>query len=136
DDLPIEGALFAAFVRSPLAHGRIASVDAAEAAAAPGVVAVFSAADLGLPPLPPMGMYPQIMGRPPLAEGVVRFVGEAVAVVLAETRVQAADAAGLVAVDYEPLPVVGDPEAALEPGSPLLHPGHGSHVVRHAVGGS
>jgi aerobic carbon-monoxide dehydrogenase large subunit len=129
DDLPLEGVLSAAFVRSPLAHGRIQSVDVSEAAAEPGVVGVFTAADLGLAPIPPMGMYPQAMGRPPLADGVVRFVGEAVAVVVAESRTQATDATGLVVVDYDPLPPLVNPLHALEPGSPILFPEHGSNLV-------
>jgi len=114
-DLPFSGAAAVAFVRSSVAHARLGPVDADEARGAPGVVAVFTSADVDLAPLPPdMGMLNQQMTRPLLADGVVRYVGEAIAMVVAETAAQAADAAELVAVDYEPLPVVVDPEEALK----------------------
>src|SRR6266536_2809730 len=112
DDLPVPGALHAAFVRSVMAHARIGVTDTAEAAAMPGVVAALTAADLDLPLLPP-GLGPAGFARPPLAGEVVRFMGEAVAVVVAATREQALDAVEAVQVDYEPLPVVTDPVAAL-----------------------
>ncbi|HZD37538.1 MAG TPA: xanthine dehydrogenase family protein molybdopterin-binding subunit [Actinomycetes bacterium] len=131
DDLAIPGALHAVFVRSAVAHARITGLDTSEAAAMPGVVAVLTAADLDLPPLDP-GMGPAELARPPLARDVVRFLGEAVAVVVAATREQALDAAELVAVDYDPLPVVTDPAAAVEPDAPLLFPDHGSNVAVEA----
>jgi carbon-monoxide dehydrogenase large subunit len=131
DDLAIPGALHAVFVRSVVAHARIGGLDTSEAAGMPGVVAVLEAADLDLPPLPP-GMGPRDLARPPLARDVVRFLGEAVAVVVAATREQALDAAELVSVEYEPLPVVTDPAAAVEPGAPLLFPELGSNVVVEA----
>src|SRR6266511_4076690 len=96
-----------------------------------GVVAVLTAADLDLPPMPP-GMGPADFARPALAREVVRFLGEAVAVVVAATREQALDAAEAVAVEYEPLPVVTDPVAAVEPDAPLLFPDHGSNVAVEA----
>ena len=99
DDLEIPGALHAVFVRSVVAHARIGGLDTSEAAGMPGVAAVFTAADLDLPPIPP-GMGPPVFSRPPLARDVVRFIGEAVAVVVAATREQALDAAEVVAVDY------------------------------------
>ena len=108
DDLVPPGALHAVFVRAPLAHGRILAIDPAPAAAMPGVAGVFTAADLDLPPLP-AGGAPAAMARPVLATGTVRFLGEAVAVVVAATRAQAVDAAEAVEVDYEPLEVVTDP---------------------------
>ena len=74
-------------------------------------------------------MLPPAFNRPPLADGVVRFVGDIVAAVVAETRAQAVDAAEMVIVDYDPLPVVVDPEAALEDGAPVLFPEHGSNVA-------
>ncbi|MFL5880885.1 MAG: xanthine dehydrogenase family protein molybdopterin-binding subunit, partial [Actinomycetota bacterium] len=89
------------------------------AAGMAGVAGVFSAADLDLPPLP-AGAAPAAMARPVLAAETVRFLGEAVAVVVAETRAQALDAAEAVEVDYEPLPVVTDPEAALAADAPRL----------------
>jgi len=106
----LDGALYATFVRSTLAHGTI-TVDAAEARNADGVVAVFTAADLDVGPLPPvMPMINGAMGRPLLATDRVRFVGEPVAVVVTERAAQGVDAAEQVWVDYEPLPVVVDPE--------------------------
>jgi carbon-monoxide dehydrogenase large subunit len=119
DDLVPPGALHAVFVRAPLAHGRILVIDPAPAAAMPGVAGVFTAADLDLPPLP-AGGAPAAMARPVLATGTVRFLGEAVAVVVAATRAQAIDAAEAVEVDYEPLEVVTDPLAALAADAPRL----------------
>ena len=119
DDLAPPGALQAVFIRAPLAHGRILGIDPTAAAGMAGVAGVFSAADLDLPPLP-AGAAPAAMARPVLAAETVRFLGEAVAVVVAETRAQGLDAAEAVEVDYEPLPVVTDPEAALAADAPRL----------------
>src|SRR6266542_4405628 len=121
DDLAIPGALHAVFVRSVVAHACITGLDTGEAAGMPGVVAVLTAADLDLPPMPP-GMGPADFARPALAREVVRFLGEAVAVVVAATREQALDAAEAVAVEYEPLPVVTDPVAAVEPDTAVAAP--------------
>jgi len=128
EDLQMPGALHAAFVRSAVAHGRIDAIDTEEATAAPGVVGVYTAADLDLGTLPDGGTG-AVFARHPLASDRVRFLGEVVAVVLAESRAEAIDAAELVSVDIDPLPVVTDPEAALEPGAPLLFPDQGSNVV-------
>ena len=87
----------------------------------PGVAGVWTAADLNLPPMPASGA-PDAMARPVLATGTVRFLGEAVAVVVADTRAQAIDAAEAVDVDYEPLEVVTDPRAALADGAPGCSP--------------
>jgi carbon-monoxide dehydrogenase large subunit len=125
DDLVAPGALHAVFVRAPLAHGRILAIDPAPAAAMPGVAGVFTAADLDLPPLP-AGGAPAAMARPVLATGTVRFLGEAVAVVVAATRAQAVDAAEAVEVDYEPLEVVTDPRQALAADAPRLFEGGGN----------
>jgi carbon-monoxide dehydrogenase large subunit len=125
DDLVAPGALHAVFVRAPLAHGRILAIDPAPAAAMPGVAGVFTAADLDLPPLP-AGGAPAAMARPVLATGSVRFLGEAVAVVVAATRAQAVDAAEAVEVDYEPLEVVTDPRQALAADAPRLFEGGGN----------
>ena len=125
DDLVAPGALHAVFVRAPLAHGRILAIDPAPAAAMPGVAGVFTAADLDLPPLP-AGGAPAAMARPVLATGSVRFLGEAVAVVVAATRAQAVDAAEAVEVDYEPLEVVTDPRRALAADAPRLFEGGGN----------
>jgi carbon-monoxide dehydrogenase large subunit len=129
DDFPVDGLVHVAFVRSTIAHARIESVDVAEAAAMPGVLAVYAAGDLNLDPLQGFAMVPPAFARPPLAVDTVRFVGDIVAAVVAETRAQATDAAELVVVDYDPLPAVVDPEAALEDGAPLLFPDHGSNVA-------
>src|SRR6266542_2475950 len=113
DDEPPAGTLHAAFVRSSLAHAEIKSLDVSAAAAAPGVVAVFTAADLDLPARVGFEMVPAAMARPRLAEGTVRFVGEPLAVVVAESREAAADAAQLAAAELAPLEVLVDPRAAL-----------------------
>jgi carbon-monoxide dehydrogenase large subunit len=128
DDLVPPGALHAVFVRAPLAHGRILSIDPAPAAAMPGVAGVYTAADLDLPPMP-AGDAPDVMARPVLATGTVRFLGEAVAVVVAATRAQALDAAEAVEVDYDPLPVVIDPLAALADDAPRLF-GEGGNLAK------
>jgi carbon-monoxide dehydrogenase large subunit len=129
DDVPCEGALHGAFVRSPMAHALVRSVDADEARTMPGVVGVFVAGDMGGLRMPPVEDSPEVFARPLLAIGRVRFVGEPVAVVVAQTRAQAMDAADVVAVDYEPLPPVIDPEAALEPDAPILFQAHGSNLA-------
>ena len=103
----LEGACFAAFVRSTIAHATITSIDSAESAALDGVIGVFTASDLDVWPLPPrLPMMNKAMVRPMLADGVVRFVGEPVVVVIAESQAVAADALEFVVVEYEPLPVV------------------------------
>jgi carbon-monoxide dehydrogenase large subunit len=129
DDLRIEGALWVTYVRSTVAHARIASIDTDEAEKMPGVVAVFTGADVDLDPLVGVpGMTPPEMARPLLAAGTVRFVGEAVAAVVTEDRYTGPDAAEAVIVDYEPLPAVVDPQAALA-GETLLFPNAGSNVA-------
>src|SRR5579875_270645 len=114
DDLRLQDALHVAFVRSPWAHARVRGIDTAAAAALDGV-RIFTANDLdiGPMPVPPMLQAHESMRRPLLAAEVVRFAGEAVAVVLAPTRERAVDAAELVEVDYEPLPAVTDAAQAL-----------------------
>jgi carbon-monoxide dehydrogenase large subunit len=112
DDLPPPDA-HAAFVRSTIAHGMVSAIDAAAAAAAPGVLAIWTAADLRLRPLRAHAMLDPAYDRPPLADGRVRFVGEPIAVVVADTRAHAVDAAELVVVAYEPRAPVLDPDEAL-----------------------
>lgn len=114
-DLDVPGALHVMFVRATVAHARIRSLRTEAACAAPGVVAVMTARDLtDLPPAPPlMPLMNQSMCRPFLADDVVRFAGEAVAVIVADTPEQAADAAELVEVEYDALPVLVDPEQAV-----------------------
>jgi aerobic carbon-monoxide dehydrogenase large subunit len=129
DDLEVDGLLHAVFVRSTMAHARIESIETSEATAMPGVVAVYAAEDLGLDPHQGFAMVPAALARPQLARDVVRFVGDMVAVVVAETRAQAADAAEAVIVDYDPLPAVIDPEAALADDAPIIFPEHGSNLA-------
>src|SRR4029434_1929866 len=126
---PCEGALHAAFVRSTIAHARILSVDADAARSMPGVAGVFTAVDLGIRHCTFGTSVQRAYARPILAKDVVRFVGEEVAVVLAETRVQATDAAEAILVEDDALPVVVDPVAAIEPGAPLLFPDSGTNVA-------
>jgi carbon-monoxide dehydrogenase large subunit len=128
-DLSLEGAARVTFVRSTMAHARLVAVEVEEARRAPGVVGVFRASDLGLGPMPPvLPMINQAMGRPPLADGVVRFVGEPVAAVVTETPEQGEDAAEAVVVDYDPLPALVDPEAALA-SEVVLHEAAGTNVA-------
>jgi len=133
DDVKLAGMLHAVFVRSTQAHARVVRVETADAVSHPGVVAVFTAADLEGHVKPLMGGE----GEAEAAEGwganksgvvwkalaaeTVNYVGEAVAVVIAEDAYSAEDGAELVAVEYDSLPAVIDPEAALKPGSPKVH---------------
>ncbi len=112
-----------------MAHAELAGIDTTAAAAAPGVVAVFTAADLNLPAHHGLFTVNPQLPRPPLATDRVRFVGEAVAVVVAESAAAAADAADLVEVDYTPLPAVVDVEKAVAPGAPLQFPDLGSNIA-------
>jgi aerobic carbon-monoxide dehydrogenase large subunit len=128
DDLTSDGAFHVAFVRSTFAHARLESIDTSEAAPMPGVVAVVTAADHPFEPVQGFVMLPPEFSRPPLATGKVRFVGDIVAAVLAETRAQAVDAAEMVIVDYDPLPAVIDPTAALEGDAPVLFEEHGTNL--------
>ena len=129
DDLEIDGLLHVAFVRSTIAHARIEMLEVDEAEAMPGVVAVYVTGDLDLPDHHGFVMLPPTMNRPPLARDRVRFVGDIVAMVVAESKAQAMDAAEAVIVDYDPLPAVADMEAALEPDAPIIHEEHGSNVA-------
>ncbi|HMJ98506.1 MAG TPA: molybdopterin cofactor-binding domain-containing protein, partial [Reyranella sp.] len=131
DDLNLPGQAYAVMVRSRYAHGILKGIDVSEARTMPGVLAILAAADLdeagfGLL-MCPLNM-PQRDGtpmrtppRPSLAKGKVRFVGEAVAVVVAETATQAKDGAEAVVLDIDELPAVTDPESALAPGAPQIH---------------
>lgn len=127
DDLQLPGMVYMQMVRSPHAHARIRSIDTAAAKAAPGVVAVYTAADLQSAwkaPLPcAWAAYPNLKNPPhyPLTADVARHVGDGVAVVIAESREAAKDAADLVDVDYDPLPAVVDMEEAMQAGATHLH---------------
>jgi len=140
DDLrtpELNGAARVTFVRSPVAHARITGIDASEALAEPGVIAVLTVADMDdlAPPPPSSGEWdgsPAPLGgpwaEPLLAIDTVRFVGEPVAVVITDSRYQGEDAADLVAVDYDPLPVVLGPTAAVA-GETLLFPAAGTNIA-------
>src|SRR3954468_6147703 len=130
DDLCFDGVIHAIFLRSPHAHARIVAIDTDAAKTLPGVRAVLTATDArgdGLHPLRPTaeanvqtGEPFRFQPQPLLAQERVRYVGEPVALVVAETRNQALDAAERIDVAYEPLPAVTDARQALEPNAPLL----------------
>ncbi|HEY4852203.1 MAG TPA: xanthine dehydrogenase family protein molybdopterin-binding subunit [Streptosporangiaceae bacterium] len=126
DNLTLPGLLHIAFVRSPFAHARITSVDVSAARGMPGVIAAFSGADFAgeqgsLPCAWPVTPDIVIPAHPPMATEEVRYVGEAVACVVARDRYAAADAVSAVDVEYEPLPPVLDIRTALDEGSPKVH---------------
>lgn len=127
DDVKLSGMVHAVFVRSPHAHARIRRVDVSAARQGPGVVAVFTGADLAgkVGPVPCAWLIPnadlKTPSHPAMAVDRVRYVGDAVAVVVAEDRYSAEDAAALVEVDYETLPVRTDAEQATQPDAPQLH---------------
>ncbi len=115
------------FVTSPHAHARIEAIDVRAALALPGVLGVWTAADLADHPDLPGGL-PELE-RPAMAVDTVRFVGEPVAVVVAEDRYVAADASAAVSVDYEVLPAAVHLDAAVAPDAPLLFPHHRSNTI-------
>lgn len=119
-----------AIVASPYASGRIVSVNTSAALATPGVLAVLTGEELaaGIEPMMP-GVDAPTVPRYPLAHGVVRYAGEWVVAVVAESRALAEDACELVEVEYEPTEHVLDMEAALDPLSTLVHPQHGSNII-------
>jgi carbon-monoxide dehydrogenase large subunit len=133
DDLRLPGLLHVAFVRSPHAHARVSAIDTAGARALPGVVAVVTGRDVNAAcgTVPCASDMPNLKApkHTVLAGDRVYFVGHAVAAVVARDRYVAQDAADLIQVEYAPLPVVVDPERALEPGSPLVHPELGTNVA-------
>jgi carbon-monoxide dehydrogenase large subunit len=134
DDISLPGTLWMAFVRSPEAHAKIVSIDASAALARPGVHAVYTGTDLSdlTGPLPLAWVPPDIeVNNPehwPLARDAVKHVGDPVAVVLADDRYAVVDAAEDVIVEYDPLPAITDPEAALE-GPPYIHEQFGTNQV-------
>ncbi len=137
DDVVLPGApAHVVYVRSTMASARLLEVDTSEAAAMPGVLAVWTIDDVDIADqAPSMGFLNQQMLRPLLARDVVRFVGEPIAAVVAETRSQATDAAELVIVDYDPLDAVVDPEAALAPAQPLFPDADSQGVMSIPAGG-
>ncbi len=150
DDITLPGLLHAALLRSPHAHARIRAIRTEPAAGLPGVIGVFTFDDLArwMKPLPTFGSPPpglaagvefKLKQAPqyPLARDTLRYVGEAVAVVVAESRYVAEDALDLIEVEYEPLSPVTDARAGGEAGAPLLHPQWGDNVAvafTHSLG--
>ncbi|YBV94454.1 molybdopterin-dependent oxidoreductase (plasmid) [Phyllobacteriaceae bacterium JZ32] len=130
DDLPTRrNAAHAAILRSPHAHALIRSIDTAKATALPGVVAVLTGDDIGrLTSSLTVGVKANVECWP-IARDRVRYVGEPVAIVVAESRYLAEDALDLISVDYEQLPAVVDPCAALDKDAPILHPSLGSNCI-------
>jgi len=127
DDLSLPGMLYAAMLRSPHAHARIKKIDVNAAKSAPGVMAVYTGSDVGdaLKPVPCAWLLPnanlKIATYRAIATDTVRYVGDVVAVVVAETPYQAHDALDLIDVDYAPLPCTLEPQAATTPGAPQIH---------------
>lgn len=142
DDVHLPGMLHAAFLRSNYAHARIVSIDTSQARRRPGVIAVYTAADLGnywkpgpllVPPPPIERLTFNARTQVPLAKGKVRHAGEAIAVVVAESRYIAEDALQDIVVDMEPLEAVVDLEKALTPGAALIHEDLDSNLAAHVI---
>jgi aerobic carbon-monoxide dehydrogenase large subunit len=136
DDVQLTGATHLAILRSPYAHANIRSVDTSRAKAMPGVLAVFVGADIPYNPLPmawpaggSAGLQNNVNTPRILATDSVKWTGEGVAAVVAETEAQAFDAIGEIDVDYEPLPTVIDAEKATQPGAPQLHENAPNNIV-------
>ena len=128
-DLDLPGSVHLTFVRSSMAHAKIVSLDTSQAKAMPGVIGVYTNDDLGMANFPTiMGMTNAAMTPPMLASGTVRFVGEPIVAIVAETRESAADAAEWVVVEYEPLTVVIDPVEARKD-NVLLFPDAGTNTA-------
>lgn len=127
DDLDIDSVRIV-FVRSTMAHASLLEVDTSEAINMPGVLAVYTADNLNMDAVNQSEFMDPSMNRPPLAVGRVRFVGDIIAAVVAESHSQAADAAEQIIIDYDPLPANADIEAALEEGTDILWEGAESNV--------
>ena len=128
-DLDLPGSVHLTFVRSSMAHAKIVSLDTSQAKAMPGVIGVYTNDDLGMANFPTiMGMTNAAMTPPMLASGTVRFVGEPIVAIVAESRASAADAAEWVVVEYEPLTVVIDPVEARKD-NVLLFPDAGTNTA-------
>jgi carbon-monoxide dehydrogenase large subunit len=136
DDISLTGMTHVVVLRSPYAHANIRSIDTSRAKAMPGVIAVFTGADIPYNPLPlawpaggSAGIQNNVNTPRILATDDVKWTGEGVAAVVAETAEQAQDALEAVAVDYEPLPTVVDAEEAIKPGAPQLHENAPNNIV-------
>ena len=142
DDVHLPGMLHIAFVRSAYAHARLRAIDTQAARALPGVIAIYLAEDLGdywqpgpllVPPPPIKDLLFNPRTQVPLAKGKVRHAGEPIAVIVAESRYIAEDAAQLVVVDYEPLPAIVALEDALKPDAQLVHEDLPQNLNAHAI---
>src|SRR5436190_12231770 len=139
DDIKLIGMTHAHFVRSPHAHAKVKGIDSAEAMKMPGVIAVLTGQQIvddkignlicGWAITSKDGSPMKMGAWPAMAPETVRFVGQAVAVVIAETKNQARDAAEAVAVNYEELPAAADIRAAIKPGAPQLHPEAPGNII-------
>ncbi len=132
DDIAVDNALHVVYVRSMIAHGEITSIDKSEAILAPGVVDIVTSADLTIGDIKPFMMINQTITRPLLARERVRYVGEPIVAVVAETRAAAVDASELVVVDVEPLPALIDPLDALSDDAIHLFPHISTNVALHS----
>jgi carbon-monoxide dehydrogenase large subunit len=142
DDIHLHGMLHAAFKRSDYAHAHLLSVDVEAARNMPGVIAVYTAEDLGdfwqpspllVPPPPAQHVVFNQRTAGQLARDKVRYVGEPIAMVVAESRYLAEDALDTIEVEYESLPAVVDIEAGMEVGAPLVHEDVGSNLAAHVI---
>src|SRR6266581_4527295 len=136
DDIKLPGMAHLAILRSPYAHANINGIDTAAAKSMPGVLAVFTGADIPYNPLPmawpaggSAGLQNNVNTPRVLTTDGAKWTGEGVAAVVAETPEQAVDALALIEVDYEPLPAVVDAEKATQPGAPQLHENAPNNVV-------
>ena len=128
-DTKMAGLTHAAIFRSPVAHGRIVSIDATEALKIPGVIAVVTGEDCKAHMNPCMNFGPPTIAQYPLAVDKVRYAGEAVAAVIAENRYIAEDGVDALVVEIEALPPLVDPFKALEDDAPILHEEHGTNLA-------
>ena len=132
DDIVVDGALHVVYVRSMVAHGEITSIDTSEARNAPGVVDIVTSAELTIGDIKPFMMLNQLITRPVLARERVRYVGDPIVAVVAETRAAAVDAAELVIVEIESLPAIIDPRDALAEDAIHLFPQIGTNIAMHS----
>lgn len=142
DDVELPGLLHAAFYRSAYAHALIKRIDVSRALKRPGVIAVYTAEDLGdywrpgpllVPPPPVEGRIFNERTQVPLAKGKVKHVGEPVVLVIAESRYIAEDALSDIEIDFEPLPAVVDIEKALDASAPIIHEGLENNLAAHVI---
>ena len=139
DDMALAGMVHAAFHRTSMAHAKIKSIDTSRAKEVPGVIGVYTGQDMAAAGIKPIASLAYLPGmednfREALPTERVRYVGEAVAVVVARSRYIAEDAADLIDVEYEPLPAVTDAEAAILPDAPVLHEGLGTNLIAMKTG--